>query len=106
MSTDIKADTLTLNGVEYVRKDSIKSDSPALGPVRIVVADRGWIFVGACEDHEDGTVTICNARNIRLWGTTKGLGELVNGPVSGTKHDDYGTVRCSPIVQINVNKGW
>lgn len=104
--TTINASELTLNGVEYVRKDSIKEASAPLGPVRIVVADRGWIFVGSCEDHTDGTVTIKNARNIRRWGTTQGLGQLVMGPLPETKHDQYGTVRCAPIAQINVIKGW
>jgi hypothetical protein len=101
-----KPDSITIDEVKYIRADSITSNSPPLGDKRIIVADRGWVFAGACEDHEDGTVTIRNASNIRIWGTTKGLGELVNGPLSSTKYDAYGTVRCSPIVQINVIKGW
>lgn len=101
---DIKATELTINGITYVPKGT---ETPViLGPCRIIVADRGWVFVGNCEDHADGSVTISNAKNIRLWGTTKGLGELANGPLSGTKHDTYGTVRCMPIVQISVNSGW
>jgi hypothetical protein len=92
---------LTIDGMEYVRKDA-----QAIGDVRIIVADRGWVFVGNCHDNDDGSVTITNCRNIRLWGTTQGLGELVNGPLQDTKHDAYGTVRCTPIVTIAVNKGW
>lgn len=104
--TEINHNTLILNGVEYVRKDSVNTAVP-LGQKRIVIADRGWIFVGDCEDHEDGTVTISNAKNIRRWGTTQGLGELVNGPIVGqTVADQYGTVRALPIAQINVIKGW
>lgn len=98
--------TITIDNTRYIREDSVPANSPPLGPTRIVVADRGWVFVGACEDHADGTVTLRNASNIRIWGTTKGLGELANGPLPSTKHDPYGTVRCSPIVQINVIKGW
>jgi hypothetical protein len=101
---DIKATELTINGITYVPKGT--ETSATLGPCRIIVADRGWVFVGNCEDHADGTITISNARNIRLWGTTKGLGELSEGPLSGTKYDKYGTVRCLPIVQISVNSGW
>ena len=101
-----KPDTITIDDVKYVRQDSISLISPELGPKRIVIADRGWIFVGNCEDHDDGTVTIRNARNIRRWGTTNGLGQLINGPLADTKHDDYGTVKCLPIAQINVVKGW
>jgi hypothetical protein len=100
-----KPETITLDNVEYIRKDSIQQIRD-IGTVRIIVADRGWIFVGKCEDHSDGTVTIRDCKNIRRWGTTKGLGELVNGPLMDTKLDAYGEVRVTPIVQINVLKGW
>ena len=100
-----KPETITLDSVEYVRKDSIQAPRD-IGTTRIIVADRGWIFVGKCEDHTDGTVTIRDCKNIRRWGTSKGLGELVNGPLTDTKFDPYGEVRVTPIVQINVLKGW
>jgi len=104
--TDIQASTLTLNGVEYVRKDSIQAHSAPIGNLRIIVADRGWVFVGKCVTNADGSVTITDAKNIRKWGTSKGLGELVDGPLSGTVADPYGTVRCTPIVEIRVTRGW
>ena len=101
-----ETNTMTVNGVEYVRSDSVNSTTP-MGDKRIIVADRGWVFVGTItEDHEDGTVTIANAKNIRRWGTTSGLGQLVNGPLAETKCDHYGTVRCLPIVSISVISGW
>ena len=106
MSTDIKADTITLNGVEYIRKDSVDANSKPIGDLRIIIADRGWVFVGSCVTNSDGTVTITNAKNIRKWGTSRGLGELVNGPLSGTAADPYGTVRCTPIAEIGVTGGW
>lgn len=101
-------ETITINGIEYMPKSSMVDMSPqVIGDKRIIVADRGWVFVGSCEDHSDGTVTIRNAQNIRNWGTTKGLGELVNGPIANkTKYDSYGIVRCLPIVQINIVSGW
>lgn len=97
-------ETISINGVEYIRKDS--AVSPNIGDKRIIVADRGWVFAGDCEDNADGTVTIKNAWSIRRWGTTRGLGELVNGPLAETKRDPYGTVRCTPVAQINIVKGW
>jgi hypothetical protein len=100
-------ETITINGTEYVQKSTATASPQIIGETRIIVADRGWVFVGNCEDHEDGSVTIRNARNIRNWGTTKGLGELATGPVPNkTKFDTYGVVRCTPIVQINVTSGW
>ena len=94
---------MIIDGVEYVRADSVSQQ--ILGDIRIVVADRGWVFVGNCTENDDKSVTIYNAKNIRQWGTSHGLGELVNGPLAATQHDYYGTVRCTPIVQIAVNKG-
>lgn len=101
--------TMVIDGkpVDFVRKDSVANTCVRdIGPVRIIVADRGWIFVGNCEDNEDGSVTIRNTKNIRRWGTTSGLGQLVNGPLPNTKFDAYGEVRATPIIQINVIGGW
>jgi hypothetical protein len=97
--------TITIDGVVYVRQDSIKQ-AVEIGEKRIIAADRGFVFVGNCEDQADGSVIIRNAKNIRRWGTTKGLGEIASGPTTKTHHDDYGTVRCTPIVSIAVTGGW
>ena len=43
-----------------------------------------------------------SAKNLRVWGTTKGLGELVNGPLSGTKLDQVGTVRVPSRALIHL----
>jgi len=98
--------TITIDDILYVRQDSIKKSAPEIGDTRIIAADKGFVFVGKCEDQEDGTVVIRNAKNIRRWGTTKGLGELSGGPTSKTQFDDYGTVRCKPIISIAVTGGW
>ena len=61
---------------------------------RIVILDRGFVYVGdfAC----DGDwVVISNASCVRRWGTTKGLGELAaSGPLSKTVLDPAGVVRA------------
>ena len=57
----------------------------------IVVLDRGFVYVGRV--HVEGDmVTVTNARNIRKWGTTKGLSELVNGPTTNTVLDEVGEI--------------
>ena len=61
---------------------------------QIVILDRGFVYVGDVSISGD-FVTIAGAKNIRRWGTTKGLGELAkNGPLSKTQLDDSGTVRA------------
>lgn len=62
-------------------------------PTQIVVADRGFVYVGLVELTPDWVV-VTDAQNIRYWGTTRGLGQLaMEGPTSTTKLDDVGTVR-------------
>lgn len=62
--------------------------------LQIVVLDRGFIYVG--ETKTDGAfVIITNAKNIRRWGTSKGLGELAReGKKQNTILDNVGTVKA------------
>lgn len=85
--------TITLDGVDYVRADSIPTLVPADSQVRIVVLQRGWVVVGYYAEDGD-RVTVSNAAVIRRWGTTRGLGELVSGPTSETVLDPVGTVKA------------
>lgn len=72
---------------------------------QIIIAQRGWIFVG--DVSQDGvTVTIQNAKNIRRWGTSRGLGQLaMSGPTGSTVMDDMGIVslhELSIVARIDV----
>lgn len=74
--------------------------------VRIVVAQRGWVFVGYY-GRDERDVVLKKAKSIRRWGTQHGLGELENGPKKDTVLDMAGTVRMHPlqvIATIDVNK--
>lgn len=59
----------------------------------IVVLDRGFIYVGNVVIDGDFAI-ISEAKNIRYWGTKKGLGELTNGPLSETKLDEVGLIKA------------
>ncbi len=61
--------------------------------INLVILDRGFVYVGYVTVDGDW-VYISQAKNVRYWGTSKGLGELVNGPLSGTKLDVVGTVKA------------
>jgi len=68
----------------------------------VVVLDRGFVYVGHVEC-DDRWCVITDARNIRYWGTTQGLGEIVlGGPTSKTKLDAVGTVRAPLHAVIHI----
>ena len=85
-----KPETMMIDDVKYVRADSVPDTK---GEWKIAVLDRGFVYVGKCAIEGDFLI-ISAARNIRIWGTSKGLGELVNGPLKDTKLDAVGTVRA------------
>jgi hypothetical protein len=67
--------------------------------LQIAVLDRGWVFVGHASTG-DGFLTLSDAKCIRRWGTTKGLGEIATGgPTKTTVLDDAGTIRA-PIANV------
>ncbi|MHB8413884.1 MAG: hypothetical protein ACYDB1_00620 [Acidiferrobacteraceae bacterium] len=70
------------------------------GPA-IVVLDRGFVYVGIVTVDGDWC-RIESAKNIRVWGTTQGLGELVNGPTKSTKLDSVGSIRAPMRAVISI----
>ena len=88
---DNTLNTISIDGTDYVRADSVPSKDFSSSPVRIVVLQRGWVVVGYYAEDGD-RVTIERAKIIRRWGTTKGLGELATGPVSESVLDPAGLV--------------
>jgi hypothetical protein len=62
--------------------------------LQIAILDRGFVYVGNVTTDGDWCV-IENAKNVRRWGTTGGLGQLAkSGPTASSKIDDAGTVRA------------
>ena len=59
----------------------------------IVVLERGFVYVGLVSI-DDRWVYIEHAANIRRWGTTRGLSQLVSGPLPGTVLDPAGAVQA------------
>ncbi len=94
-------DKIEIDGIEYCRCDDINSKK------QIVVLQRGWVIVGDVSQEGD-YLTIDNASVIRIWGTTKGLGEIAEGgPTDETKLDPCptNTVHVLTIVtRMNCNE--
>ena len=75
--------------------------------MNIVVADAGFVYIGNVTCQGD-YVLIGDAKNIRKWGTTKGLGELRNGPTKDTVTDECGSVimPLNRVIHFIPCKGW
>jgi hypothetical protein len=89
----VSKNSITVDGTEYVKK------VPCDSPIRIVILQRGWVAVGYYEQDGDNCV-LRDASVIRVWGTTKGLGELVTGPTSKTVLDRSGTMRFHALAVV------
>ena len=64
---------IIIDGVKYIPA----SKKESIGGIKIVILQRGWVMIGRFE--KEGTeCKLHNASVIRVWGTTKGLGQLAN----------------------------
>ena len=90
-----KIEEIVIDGQVYVPKDSIIPVKEFDGDIKIVVLQRGWIYIGRFE-RIGNDCKLHNAYNIRSWGTTKGLPELVNGATASTELD-----KCEGIVEFD-----
>jgi hypothetical protein len=85
MSTKINVEEVVIDGSTYVKKDSLLKSPNYTGDIKIVILQRGWIYIGRFS-RNGNDCQLNNAYCIRTWGTTKGLQELVNGATSNTKN--------------------
>lgn len=98
---------MNINELTIGQAKEITAMFPADTPVRglvdhgfcIAVMDKGFVYVG--DVSTDGQfVRIKRARNIRRWGTERGLGQLaLEGPQENTKLDKCGDI-CAPIAEL------
>lgn len=86
---------LEVNGVKYIRKDLASISPNYKGDIKIVILQRGWVYVGRLE-RDGNDCKLYNASCIRTWGTTKGLQELVNGATSKTILD-----KCEGVIEFD-----
>lgn len=95
-------ETIKIDEVEYIRKDSVL-ERKYEGDVKIVILQRGWVYVGRYTQNSDTMMCELNqAYCIRKWGTTKGLAELKDGPTGDTVLDPAGKVTFHLLTTIAV----
>lgn len=90
--------TIRIDDTDYVRADSIPTLNPD-SPTRIVILQRGWVMVGRFTQTGE-MCTLDDAKVIRRWGTTKGIGELTSGPKANTVADPAGHVEFHVLAMI------
>lgn len=82
------------------QENNCSQDCNEKNDVRIVILQRGWVVVG----HYSRAGNRCylnNAKVIRNWGTSKGLGEIAeNGPTEKTILDSSPTVEFHELTEI------
>ena len=91
-----------LSLISYEKNNKPKSDErpdECANDIRIVVLQRGWVFIGLWNKRNDDEIALSNAYCIRRWGTTEGLGELARkGKLSSTILDKAkDTVHFHPL---------
>lgn len=72
------AKTISIDGVDYVRADSVR---PVVkGNRAVVVVDRGWIFAGNVT-RENGRIKLSDAIHVFSW-KAKGFAGMIDDPKS------------------------
>ena len=84
--------TITIDGVDFVRADSIQPKPD--GDRHIVILDRGFIFEGVLSE-DDGVYTLTDCANIRRWERGGTGGMLKSAGKSGASLDDSADIKWS-----------
>lgn len=78
----------------YTGEPAKITDPAAEAVKQIIVVEERWVFMGYVRPSRTGThLVIEECQNIRIWGTTAGLGQIaLTGPTPETVLDPYGTI--------------
>jgi len=92
--------TITVNGIDYVRADSVPTGSRA-----VVVVDRGWIFAGDVT-RENGRIRLSRAVHVFKWESI-GFAKMVETQKADLrKIDDVDLPEAAEIFCIPVADDW
>lgn len=75
--SNVNVNTITINGVEYVRADTVNVSPVVSGNRAIVVVDRGWIFAGDVH-RENGRIRLSRAIHVFKWESVGFAGMIEN----------------------------
>ena len=98
-------DTITVNGIEYVRADQVQQPMPN-GNRAVVVIDRGWIYAGDVT-RENGRINLQRCVWVFKWESC-GFGAIIDDPSKADirKHADVSIPEGAEIFSVPVNDEW
>ena len=84
---EINANTVTINGVEYIEKSSISQLSPTQDGMKYVMVrtQSAGVFAGYLESRAGQEVVLRNARRIWYWSGAASLSQLATDGTSNPK---------------------
>ena len=98
--------TIEINGEKYVKESSALKITPVDSDHVIVIAQRGWIFIGYKDTSVKDKLKLNNASVVRSWSNGRGIGGLCKKEYkSEYKLDAVGTVEFANegiIATLNV----
>jgi len=90
--TEVVMESIEVNGKTYYAE----KPKEHRGDWKIVALQRGWVMIGRFS--RDGSdCELSDASVIRTWGTSKGLGQLSDGPLRDTNLDP-----CNGVVKFDI----
>jgi hypothetical protein len=103
--TSAELSSISVNGVEYVRADSIPAAKPN-GNRAVIVVDRGWIFAGDIT-RENGRIRISRAVWVFRWESC-GFAKVIEDPSNADIRPmaDVDMPEGAEIFCVPVNDDW
>lgn len=100
MTTNASVSQIQINGVDYVRADSVSVVQPS-GSRAVVVVDRGWIFAGDLA-RENGRIRLSRALHVFKWESI-GFAKMVETakadlrPIADVDIPEGAEIFCVPV---------
>lgn len=104
-ATAASLDTITINGVQYVRADSLPAAKPS-GNRAVVIIDRGFIYAGDVL-RENGRIKLSRCVWVFKWKSC-GFDAVINDPKKAEirPHADIDIPEGSEIFSVPVDANW
>jgi hypothetical protein len=99
------SNTISINGVDYVRADSVPAAKPN-GNRAVIVVDRGWIFAGDVT-RENGRIYLSRAVWVFRWESC-GFAKVIEDPTQADIRPmaDVDIPEGAEIFSVPVNDQW